>query len=167
MSKENAYEPIKPFTRDLSCFACGTQNPFGLHMKFATDQEVVVSEVILPQHLCGWGNMVHGGIISTLLDETMSWTAIHLLKRLILTRTMTIEFILPVAPQTPLRIEGRIESRVKNTSAVVSAILCDAADRICSKGRGEFALISPKMMRRMKMMGDQVIDDFERVYGDS
>jgi acyl-coenzyme A thioesterase PaaI-like protein len=157
--------PLESFSSDDHCFACGSKNPFGLHMKLLTDGERVVSNVVVPNHLCGWGRLVHGGIITTLLDETMSWTAIHLLKRLILTRTMEIEFLLPVAPNIPLRTEGRIEARNKDTEALVSAALYDEADRVCATSRGRFALISTKMMRRMRIMGEQEIADFERFYG--
>ena len=160
MENEGGFVPLKTFSGDGHCFACGAKNPFGLHMKFFTDGNVVVSNIAVPRHLCGWGDLVHGGIISTLLDETMSWSAIHLLKRLILTRTMEIEFILPVTPNTLLRTEGRVEERIKNTEAIVSAVLRDDAGRDCAKAKGRFALISVKMMRRMKIMGEQAITDF-------
>jgi acyl-coenzyme A thioesterase PaaI-like protein len=47
----------------------------------------------VPEHLCGWSKMVHGGVVTTILDEIMSWSALYLLKKVIVTRTMTIEFI--------------------------------------------------------------------------
>ncbi|MCJ8501224.1 PaaI family thioesterase [Desulfatitalea alkaliphila] len=164
MPQSDAFLPIEPFTGDLNCFACGAHNPFGLHMQFATDGRTVVSRVTLPEHLCGWGHLIHGGIIATLLDETMSWTAIHLLRRLILTRSMETEFVLPVAPNVLLRTEGRIERRVKNTEAVVGAVLFDAQERVCARSTGRFALLPAKMMRRMKIVDEQTIADFEKRY---
>jgi acyl-coenzyme A thioesterase PaaI-like protein len=165
LKTEDGWKPLQSFSSDDHCFACGSKNPFGLHMQLLTEGNRVGANVVVPGHLCGWGRLVHGGIITTLLDETMSWTAIHLLKRLILTRTMEIEFIQPVAPNIPLRTEGRIESRNKNTEALVSAALYDETDRVCATSRGRFALISTKMMRRMKIMDEQVVSDFERFYG--
>jgi acyl-coenzyme A thioesterase PaaI-like protein len=165
MQSQSGFVPLETFSGDGRCFACGSNNPFGLHMKFLTDGEAVICNVTVPGCMCGWGDLVHGGIISTLLDETMSWTAIHVLRRLILTRAMEVEFLLPVAPNTSLRTEGRIEERIKNTEALVSAILFDAAGRPCARAKGRFALISVKMMRRLKIMGEQAISDFERFYG--
>jgi acyl-coenzyme A thioesterase PaaI-like protein len=164
MTQENDFVPIEPFTSDLSCFACGAHNPFGLHMAFASDGRHVVSEVTLPDHLCGWGNLVHGGIITTLLDETMSWAAIHLLKRLILTRSMEVHFVLPVSPRTPLRTQGWVERQIKNTEALVSAVLYNQESQECARATGRFALLRAKMMRRMKIMDEQTIADFERRY---
>jgi len=164
MQNESAFSPLKSFTSENRCFACGKDNPFGLHMKFFTDGRIVTSEVIIPSYMCGWGDLVHGGIIATLLDETMSWAAIHLLRRLILTRTMEIEFILPVSPNTPLRTEGRIERQIKNTEAEAGAVLYNPENQACARARGHFALLSAKLMRRMKIMDDRTVEDFARCY---
>jgi acyl-coenzyme A thioesterase PaaI-like protein len=164
MMETNDFVRLQSFTSDRSCFACGSENPFGLHMQLFSDGRIVMARTIVPGHLCGWGNLVHGGILTTLLDETMSWAAIHLLKKLILTRTMQVEFVLPVAPNTTVRTEGRIDQKIKNTEALVSASLFDERDQECVRATGRFALLSPKMMRRMKIMDERTIADFERCY---
>ena len=164
MTQNNGFVPIEPFSSDLNCFACGSRNPFGLHMTFASDGHSVLSTVALPNHLCGWGNLIHGGIITTLLDEIMSWTAIHLLRRLILTRSMETRFILPVAPNTALRVQGWVDRQMKNTEAVISAALYNDGGQVCARSTGHFALLHAKMMRRLKIMDEQTIADFEKRY---
>ena len=58
-------------TRDTMCFGCGKDNPMGLHLHFRTDAEgCYTSFVPQPVHQSYDGRM-HGGLISTLLDETM------------------------------------------------------------------------------------------------
>ena len=66
---------LKPLRnrRDHHCFACGPQNPHGLKMTFYTDERSVYSWVTVPGHLRGWDNLIHGGVISAILDEIMSW----------------------------------------------------------------------------------------------
>lgn len=164
MFSDDDFAPLKSFSSEDHCFACGAKNPFGLHMKLESNGKSVLSRVVIPDHLCGWGNLVHGGIITTLLDETMSWAAIHLLRRLILTRTMSVEFILPVAPNTPLCTQGYVEKKIKNTEAVVRAVLYNSDDQVCAKSTGHFALLTPKMMRRLKIMDEVTISDFEQFY---
>lgn len=164
MFERSEFVPLENFINENHCFACGAQNPFGLHMQLSTNGKAVACDVVLPEHLCGWGNLIHGGIITTLLDETMSWTAIHLLKRLILTRTMEIEFLAPVSPNTALRTEGCIDQVVKKTEAVVNATLYDAKDQACARSTGRFALLGAKMMRRMKILDERTIASFEHKY---
>mgnify|MGYP002613524133 FL=1 len=57
--------------RDTMCFGCGKDNPMGLHLHFRTDEDgCYTSFVPQPVHQSYDGRM-HGGLISTLLDETM------------------------------------------------------------------------------------------------
>lgn len=57
--------------RDTMCFGCGKNNPMGLHLHFRTDENgCYTSFVPQPVHQSYDGRM-HGGLISTLLDETM------------------------------------------------------------------------------------------------
>jgi acyl-coenzyme A thioesterase PaaI-like protein len=54
------------------CFVCGIENPIGLHLKFYTDDEgrCIARFQPRPEHQ-GYPGQLHGGLISTLLDETM------------------------------------------------------------------------------------------------
>lgn len=60
------------------CFACGKENPIGLqvHPDIAPDGTQVKIECTPPDHFQGWANMVHGGILSTLLDEAITYVGI-------------------------------------------------------------------------------------------
>ena len=53
------------------CFACGKQNPIGLKMTFEMDEKECVSYFTpKPEHQ-SYNGMMHGGLISVLLDEIM------------------------------------------------------------------------------------------------
>ncbi len=69
------------FDRDRGCFACGADNPIGLKMEFYSDGQTVFSWLTVSRRLCGWRNIIHGCIITTIMDEAMSWTAHHLIKK--------------------------------------------------------------------------------------
>jgi acyl-coenzyme A thioesterase PaaI-like protein len=62
---------------DHGCFGCGDVNPIGLHLRFAPDGDGMRALFIPgPEHQ-GFGGIVHGGIISTILDEAMAWATAH------------------------------------------------------------------------------------------
>lgn len=66
---------VTPFQvrADHGCFGCGAANPQGLHLTFtATADGVNATFTPLEMHQ-GYEHVVHGGIISTLLDEVMAW----------------------------------------------------------------------------------------------
>lgn len=56
---------------DGHCFVCGPKNPIGLRLKFYFNGKTIKTEFIPKKEHQGYLNIVHGGIISTLLDEIM------------------------------------------------------------------------------------------------
>ncbi len=57
--------------RNQWCFACGPNNPIGLRLTFAEEGDKYVARFTAgPEHQ-SYDGIVHGGIISTLLDEIM------------------------------------------------------------------------------------------------
>jgi uncharacterized protein (TIGR00369 family) len=62
---------INTLEDDHYCFVCGGQNPYGLHLTFSHQEGKVSSEFVLQKVYQGYKDIVHGGIISTILDEAM------------------------------------------------------------------------------------------------
>jgi acyl-coenzyme A thioesterase PaaI-like protein len=56
---------------DNYCFVCGEKNPYGLHLKFSIHEGKISSEFVPQKIHQGYKDIVHGGIISTILDEAM------------------------------------------------------------------------------------------------
>jgi len=61
---------------DGYCFVCGQKNPIGLKLDFHFNGKTITTEFIPKKEHQGYFNIVHGGIISTLLDEAMVKLAI-------------------------------------------------------------------------------------------
>jgi len=55
------------------CFACSQENPIGLKLKPVHDGEKVTAEFTAGKFHQGWDNVVHGGILYTLLDEVTAY----------------------------------------------------------------------------------------------
>ncbi|WP_022667046.1 PaaI family thioesterase [Desulfospira joergensenii] len=144
---------------DTDCFACGRDNPHGLHMRFETNGENLRSSITVPCHMRGWSNLVHGGILSTICDEIMSWSAIYLTRRFILTKSLSLTFLKPVFIDREIMARGFIKERVDERNAVVGAEILDKNGEICTRARGEFALFTPEDFRKFKIMPDELIDE--------
>ncbi len=56
---------------DGYCFVCGPKNPIGLKLKFHFNGKTIKTEYVSKKEHQGYLDIVHGGIISTLLDEAM------------------------------------------------------------------------------------------------
>lgn len=94
---------------DHNCFGCGRLNRHGLHLAFyrlPTDTGVWAPFTPLPDHE-GYAGLVHGGIISTLLDEAMAW-ALYAREIWAVTARVSVTFRKPVAVGQPTRAIGRL-----------------------------------------------------------
>jgi acyl-coenzyme A thioesterase PaaI-like protein len=55
------------------CFACSQENPIGLKLKPVQDGNKVTAEFTAGKFHQGWDNVIHGGILYTLLDEVTAY----------------------------------------------------------------------------------------------
>lgn len=159
MSQEH-YEPIKN-EFNSSCFGCSPHNPTGLKMQFLAGKDSVKSELIVPEHLCGWSKLVHGGVLSTILDEVMSWTAIHFLKQLVMTKTMNLVFIKPVYVGEKIRTVGRISGMKRRHEVEMEGIIFNEKGQECVKSKAVFAFFSPKIAGRLGITQKELPDWFD------
>jgi uncharacterized protein (TIGR00369 family) len=153
-----------PNSRNHSCFGCSPVNTSGLQMKFFTDGETVYPRLKVPEHLCGWSNIVHGGVLATILDEIMSWSAIHILKRIALTRSMSTEFMKPVLVGSELAAEGRVRETNGQNDAVTDGVIYDARGDACARATATFKVFSPAVARRLAIADEDSIQWFERIF---
>jgi uncharacterized protein (TIGR00369 family) len=104
------------------CFGCSRNNPYGLQLRFWRAEQGCVARCVVPDRLCGFDGLVHGGIIATLLDEAAAWAVIAHLGRLGLTREMTTRYIRPVPTNTEILLEGSIKSHDPHNAVVRTTI---------------------------------------------
>jgi uncharacterized protein (TIGR00369 family) len=96
------------------CYVCGKENPAGLGVDFEINREQrAISAKFTPtdDHQ-GYDGIVHGGILSALLDEAMGKLTVSLGIPAV-TAEITVTFKAPAAPGEGLCVSGRLvqESR--------------------------------------------------------
>jgi len=68
-------KPQKSVIYSDLCFGCGNKNPIGLKLKFSRDGKGVRTEYTPDKLHQGWADIIHGGIITSALDEAMAYAA--------------------------------------------------------------------------------------------
>jgi uncharacterized protein (TIGR00369 family) len=136
----NKSNPVK---KNL-CFACGKDNPHGMHLKFFLDRERnhFVSHFRLSKRYTGPPGHCHGGIIATILDDAMSKLS-RLRDVIAATSRMTVEYRRPVPLNERLRVESReISKRGRRLTRV--AEIMDEKGAVLARSRGVFVIIDPQ-----------------------
>ena len=120
----------------LNCFACGKNNPFGLHLEWYNNYEEkqVETTFTLGDNYCSYPGTVHGGIIATILDET-SGRAILLdndFNNLMVTLKMEVVYKHNTPTNTPLKAVGRVVKGGHGRAQVEGEILLPDVT-VCAK----------------------------------
>jgi len=68
-------DPDKSVLYSDLCFACGEKNPIGLKLKFRREGKGVRTDYTPDKMHQGWADIIHGGLITTVLDEAMAYAA--------------------------------------------------------------------------------------------
>ena len=128
------------------CFACGPDNPEGMHLEFTLDEDrqTFVCHFTLDKRYTGPPGHCHGGIIATILDDAMG--KVNKLRHVVaVTKEMTIEYLKPVPLETPLRVEGR-EVSVHGRQHINMAEILSENNEVLARSKGTFIAIDPEKL---------------------
>ena len=98
---------------DGMCFACGQNNPIGLKLRYEVldGGERVRAECVPDPVFQGWDNVLHGGILAAMLDETINKVGVALLGGVMLTARLEVRYRKPVPIGEKVILEGRLVRR--------------------------------------------------------
>ena len=128
------------------CFACGKDNPHGMHLKFLLDDDGrhFVCRFRLSERFWGPPKHAHGGIIATILDEAMG--KVNKLRHVIaVTSKMTVEYLKPVPLGKPLVAVGWGKS-VRGRRHINLAEIRNQKGEVLARSQGTFIAIDPHRM---------------------
>lgn len=120
------------------CFGCGDRNEHGLHMTFVYDpnHNSVESWFIPPKHLMGSLNIMHGGMVSLLLDETMG-KVLSGMNVKAPTAQLNVRFKRPTFIEQELYLRGRLISEQGRKCTLLAEVL-DQDGHITAQAEGLF-----------------------------
>jgi len=98
-----------------SCFVCGRDNPLGLKARWCGDRVLgeVRAELSIPEAYHGYPGVVHGGVVTALLDEAMARSLLLEggFDDLLVTARMEVTFRKPTPTAAPVSVVARLTRR--------------------------------------------------------
>lgn len=155
---------LLPNVDNQNCFGCSPTNASGLKMKFYINQEMdrVTSWLSVPSHLCGWANIVHGGVISVILDEAMGWAGLVVLRKLVVSKSISVDFVKPLFIGQEISAEGWVGNVNSEREAVLESAVYNAAGEICATSTSVASLFSIETLRKMGIADEAMLGTMER-----
>ena len=131
------------------CFVCGLENPIGLKMAFYQDtEERVVAEFTPGDEHQGYPGVVHGGIVTAMLDETLGRVAIAA-ERWMVTGRLNIRFRRPIPVGETLTVLGEAVTWKKRVLEARGEIRL-ADGQVGAEATGTFLEIPPEQADDME-----------------
>jgi len=119
-----------------NCLVCGDKNEIGMNLPFDYDGEVAATEYTAEARFEGYKEVLHGGILTALLDEVMA-KAIFGKKILVATVEIKVKFKNPVKTGQKIKLEGKYTGeRGSLIFASSRAILPDGS--LAAEAEGKF-----------------------------
>ena len=127
---------------DHYCFVCGKNNPRGFQIKvrYSEAELAAETELSIPREYQGWAQVIHGGILSTLLDELMA----HAVWRFAgpgLTLSMEVRFHQPLKPGELIRVRGVLHTKNGSRRQAEGEIIRIADGSRIASGKSRFLLL--------------------------
>lgn len=145
-----------------ACFGCGARNTDGLQLHFHREGEEIWAEHTPAERFQGFPGVLHGGVIATMLDETLSRAAVFAGKWM-MTARLEIRYRRAAPVGQPLRVSARpTQVRARMVSARGEVRLANQPDVVLAEAEGVFLPITAEYEREMTSQRPELADFFER-----
>ncbi len=132
------------------CFVCGdpARNPHSLQLRSALDPESgTVTATFTPEEAhAGYPEIVHGGIVTALLDEVSIWAASYAAQSFCVTRELRVKFLKPARPGETLQLAAHVVE--KKRMIAVEAVAQNAQGELVARSVGKFFPAFPEEWQR-------------------
>jgi uncharacterized protein (TIGR00369 family) len=101
------------------CFVCGKDNPVGFKTRIEVDRDAQSAQctLVVPAEYQGWKDMVHGGIISALLDEVSAYAGMTI-SNTVVTAELKTRFRKPVPVEQEITVSAQVIDQVRRAVMV-------------------------------------------------
>ena len=129
------------------CFVCGPRNENGLRLRFERDGDAVTTSYKASDHHQGFPGVLHGGVVSALLDEVMSRVSV-VEGRWTQTARMEVRFRRPVpVDSTVTAVARKTRERRGFIEAEGRVLLADGS--VAAEASGTFAPVTDEALVEM------------------
>ncbi len=126
---------------DDGCFACGRENPLGLHLDDFDLVDGAVTAGFQPRaDYRGAGTTLHGGVAATGLDEILVWAGMLVERVLTVTGSLELRYRRPVDVTEPITLRGRVDERRGSRLRLSGELLVE--DQVRVEGKGLYLVVS-------------------------
>ena len=146
------------FGDDQLCFGCGPSNPSGFRLRFEEDGDGVITRFVPQKHHQGPAGVMHGGLITTVADETACWAILAATGKFGFTTSIEAKVRRPVRLGVEAECRAWLTRRTPRVVRVAAVVRQGGED--CFTANFTFAILQPNAAERL--MGVALPEDWRR-----
>lgn len=130
------------------CFGCSSNNPIGLKLEFEEFDDYVIAEWEPLEYYQGYKNVLHGGIIATMLDEIGAWCVNIKIGTAGVTTELKVRYLKPVFMN---RGAVKMRAHIIKTEGRHVHLKCELADgqgKLCAEAESVFFTYPEELAKR-------------------
>ncbi|MCS7280722.1 MAG: PaaI family thioesterase [Desulfobacterota bacterium] len=127
---------------DDYCFICGKSNPKGLKAEFKYENGHAEATITIDKEYQGYKGIVHGGIISAIIDEACAYATLSLGVKAYTAR-MEVRFKRPVRTGEKLLVTSYAKI-VRSRLIEAQAVIRDENSNVIAEGEAKFMISDGK-----------------------
>lgn len=132
-----------------NCFGCAPNNPSGLQMEFYEDGDDIVSIWKPRPDFQGWIETMHGGILSTIIDEICGWVVFRKAQTSGFTTQLNVKYRKSISTNEPhLKVRAHITQQKRNL-LFIHAEIRNSEGTLCVEGDATYFLVSKEKATQM------------------
>jgi acyl-coenzyme A thioesterase PaaI-like protein len=137
------------------CFICGLENPVGLHLHiYETEPGVVETNYTAPDHFQGYPGVLHGGIVSAIIDEIAGRA--HMGSdpnepRFMFTAKLEVRYRQNVPVGQPLKIVGKAGKAKSKSAEAWAGIFSAETNELLAEGNALLINVPEEQFNRSKL----------------
>jgi len=136
------------------CYGCGAENDHGLHMEFRREGDRTICDFAPVDFQQGYPGRMHGGIVSTMIDEAMGWAVYHS-KKWGTTARLNVRYRRPVDLGSQLRVEAWI-TRERHRLIELRAEVRDESGQLLADSEGTYMLLDAQTASMLSALARHV-----------
>lgn len=153
-------EPLdgRLFGEGQPCFGCSPTHPHGFRLAYVRDGDEIVTRLTPGALHQGPVGVMHGGLVSTVADESAAWAVIAATGKFGFTTSFSCRLLKPVRIGQELEVRAKVLTA--NHRIVKSAVRLRQGGEDCFTGEFVFVLLDKAAAE--KLMGGSIPPEWER-----
>lgn len=134
---------------EYHCFGCCPDNPLGLKMEFYEEGDEIISYWHPSENYQGWVGVMHGGILSTIIDEIAGWVVLRKMQTTGVTSKLEVNYRKPILSSSKvIVVRSHISSVIRNI-VKIEATIENEEHEVCVSGVATYFTFDKKRATEM------------------